>query len=451
MGACPRRGAWLRSVGLLGALALLGLPRASGDCSTLPAIPHAHPEENYDASKTFGEGTTITYKCDTGYVKLPGKSDSITCQGVEWSEIPQFCDRSCNAPDLSNAMQLDATFVNKNYFPINSTVTFLCRPGHTPSQFSPLISTCQENGTWSPVSGSCKKKSCPRPEDLDNGRFDMPTDTLFGSRIVYSCDEGYTLIGDSTRYCEIAGNKVLWSGNVPHCKINTCTPPPSIEDGKHNGVDKDFFTYGEAVTYHCDSRGRDPFSLIGDATIFCNKDGQWNKSPPQCKEVRCKTPKVDNAVQVTGFGSSHTYKDTIEFACKDGYIFKNNSRITCEADNNWSPALPVCYEGAVFPPSKEPPVSSHPGSTITSQPEPPVSSQPGPSLPPSKEPSGLGVGIIVLIVIIAFIVVVLTVFIIYRRYNKKKGKNAAIPVSADYKTCLEQGNHSEESKKPQLA
>ncbi|XP_036609401.1 complement decay-accelerating factor-like isoform X3 [Trichosurus vulpecula] len=405
MGACPCRGAWLRSVGLLGVLALLRLPRASGDCSTLPAIPHAHPEENYDADKTFSDGTTITYKCDTGYVKLPGKSNSITCQGGEWSEIPQFCDRSCNAPGRFTTMQLDAAFINKNYFPINSTVTFVCRPGHTLSTFGPLISTCQDDGTWSPVSGSCKKKSCPHPGDLEHGRVDIPTDTLFGSQIEYSCFEGYTLVGDATRHCHIDGNKVQWTGDVPVCNIITCAPPPDIQDGKHNSVDKDFFNYGEAVTYRCESSGRKGLSLIGDATIFCDKDGQWNKSPPQCKEVKCKIPQVDNAIQMSGFGPFYTYKDTIEFACKEGYIFQNNSRITCEADNNWSPALPVCYKGPVIPPSKEPPVSSHPGT----------------SLPPSKEPSGLGAGIVVLIVIITVIVLALTSFIIYRQYNKRKG------------------------------
>ncbi|XP_027727463.1 membrane cofactor protein-like isoform X1 [Vombatus ursinus] len=419
MGACPRRGAWLRSVGLLGALALLALPRASGDCSaaTLPVILHAHPEE-YDADKTFVPGYSVVYKCDTGYVKLPGKTDIIYCQGVEWSKMSQFCDRSCGTPNRYTSMQLNATFINKNYFPINSTVAYLCRPGYTLSKFGPLISTCQDDATWSPVSESCKRKSCPRPEDLEHGQVHIATDILFGSRIVYSCDEGYTLIGDDTRNCEVNGNQVLWSGSVPYCKINNCVPPPNIQDGKHSGVNKDIFTYGEAVTYRCDSRGRNQLSLIGEATIFCDKDGEWNKPPPECKEVRCKTPKVDNAIQITGFGSFHTYKDTIDFECKDGYVFKSNSRITCEADNNWSPALPVCH-AVLEPPSKEPPVSSHPGLRNTSQPEPPVSSQPGPPLPPNKEPQGLSVGIIIVIVLIAGIVLAIIGFILYRQYMQK--------------------------------
>ena len=32
---------------------------------------------------------------------------------------------------------------------------------------------------------------------------------------VYSCDPGYTLVGDSTRICQATGN---WSGRAPTCQ-----------------------------------------------------------------------------------------------------------------------------------------------------------------------------------------------------------------------------------------
>ncbi|XP_044530107.1 membrane cofactor protein-like [Gracilinanus agilis] len=431
MGACPRRGAWL-----LWALALLGLPRVRGNCSTPPTIPYAHPEESYDADKTFGDGDTITYKCDTGYAKIPGKSNSVTCQGAEWSKIPQFCNRSCDQPPRYNTMQPDSAFINKNYFPINSTVTFVCRPGHSLSKLGPLVSTCQDDGTWSPISESCKKKPCPTPEALDNGRIITPTDLLFGSEIEYFCNEGYRLIGDAVRLCAISNNQVLWSGEPPFCEIVSCLPPPNIDNGKHNGGHENVFTYGEAVTYQCDLRAQDKFSLIGEATITCAENGDWNKPPPECKVVKCTTPYVPNAVQISGFGSSHTYKDTIFFECKEGYILQNNSKITCEADNKWKPALPICTKAPVLPSSQAPPATSSPGTTVTSQTKPPVSRQPGPSLPPIEEPpSGqMSPGIITLIVIITAIVLGIIIYIICLQY-KKKGKNATIPDNASYKAC----------------
>ncbi|XP_056671846.1 membrane cofactor protein-like isoform X2 [Monodelphis domestica] len=422
MGACPLREAWLPSVGLLWALALLGLPRASGNCSTPPTIPYAHPEESYDADKTFGDGTTITYKCDTGYAKIPGKSNSVTCQGVEWSEIPQFCNRSCNQPPRYNTMQPDSAFISQNYFPINSTVTFVCRPGHSLIKLGPLLSICQDDGSWSPISESCKKKSCPTPVTPDHGQIMTPTDILFGSKIEYSCDEGYHLIGDAVRHCTLSNNQVLWSGESPVCEITTCLSPPNINNGKHNGGHKDVFTYGETVTYHCDLRAQDQFSLIGEATITCAEHGEWNKPTPECKVVKCTTPYVPNAVQVSGFGSSHTYKDTIVFECKEGYILQNNRKITCEADNKWKPELPICSEASGLPSSQAPPATSRPGTTIASQTKPPVSRQPGPSLPPVEEPpSGqMSPGIIALIAIAA-IVFVIIILVISHQYNKKKG------------------------------
>uniref|UniRef100_A0A7N4NZH0 Sushi domain-containing protein n=1 Tax=Sarcophilus harrisii TaxID=9305 RepID=A0A7N4NZH0_SARHA len=359
-------------------------------------------------------GSQIEYSCEEGYTLIGDSKRLCEIAGnkVVWSGDVPVCKGSCNAPQQFLTMQLNATFINKNYFPINSTVTFVCRPGHTLSKFGQLISTCQENGTWSSVSGSCKKKSCPNPESLDNGRVEILTDILFGSQIEYSCEEGYTLIGDSKRLCEIAGNKVVWSGDVPVCKVITCVPPPNIQNGEHSDADKDLFSYGETVTYRCDSSVRDRFSLIGSNTIFCDKDGQWNTMPPQCKEVRCEIPQVDNAVPISGFGRSYTYRDTIIFECEKGYILQNNNKITCEADNNWSPALPVCYKEA--------------------------------SVPPKEESQGLGPGIIFLIVITIVIALVIITIIIYRQKNRKKGKSATI--SVDYKASSKQENHSEESR-----
>ncbi|XP_078012477.1 complement decay-accelerating factor-like [Phascolarctos cinereus] len=138
MGACPRRGAWLCSVGLLGALALL--PRA------LLALP----------------------------LNLDG----------------------CFPPGPYPGMKRSAEFISRLRFPFNITVTFVCQPGYTLSKPGPLLSTCQDDGTWSPVSGSCNKPPCSYPVNFENGHAYVPTDTSVGSIIMYYCDEGYTLIGD---------------------------------------------------------------------------------------------------------------------------------------------------------------------------------------------------------------------------------------------------------------
>lgn len=47
--------------------------------------------------------------------------------------------------------------------------------------------------------------------------------------------------------------------------------------------------YGDSVTYRCNSarRGQRPFSLVGEASIFCttkdNLNGVWSSPAPECK------------------------------------------------------------------------------------------------------------------------------------------------------------------------
>lgn len=75
-----------------------------------------------------------------------------------------------------------------------------------------------------------------------------------------------------------------WWFLLPHSTpVAKCKPPPDIINGKHNGADEDFYTYGSSVTYRCDPN----FSMIGEASISCTVEnktvGVWTPSPPTCK------------------------------------------------------------------------------------------------------------------------------------------------------------------------
>ena len=65
--------------------------------------------------------------------------------------------------------------------------------------------------------------------------------------------------------------------------VAKCEPPPIISNGRHNGGDEDFYTYGSSVTYSCDPE----FSMLGQASISCRVEnktiGVWSPSPPSCK------------------------------------------------------------------------------------------------------------------------------------------------------------------------
>lgn len=63
-----------------------------GDCSLPPNIPNAQPD--LKGLTSFPEQSIITYKCDQGFVKIPGQPDSVVClKNNEWSNITEFCNR----------------------------------------------------------------------------------------------------------------------------------------------------------------------------------------------------------------------------------------------------------------------------------------------------------------------------------------------------------------------
>ncbi|NXJ74348.1 C4BPA protein, partial [Trogon melanurus] len=224
-------------------------------------------------------------------------------------------------------------------YAVGTTVRYRCRPGYVMAgNKSPLV-TCESSNDWSVNPDFCIGKSCG-PPDIMNGNFDYTTNLLFGATINFTCNVGYRLIGEPSAQCVLNGNEVSWS-KIPYCEIIPCLPPPVIENGQVTRRDRDFL-FGMAVTYSCD-RG---FALIGDATIHCTMDddleGVWSGPAPECKVVSCKNPEVKNGRRLSGFGTEHTYKNTVTFECDPGHLLNGSSVVTCEADSNWKPPLPTC-------------------------------------------------------------------------------------------------------------
>ncbi|XP_010280944.1 PREDICTED: complement receptor type 1-like, partial [Phaethon lepturus] len=178
------------------------------------------------------------------------------------------------------------------------------------------------------------------PPDIVNGNFDYTTNLLFGATITYTCNVGYRLVGEPSAQCVLKDNEVSWD-NIPHCAPIPCSPPPAIENGRLVNGDGDFI-FGMAVTYICD----EGFATIGDATIHCtmdgNLEGMWSGPAPECKVVRCENPEVKNGRRLSGFGTGHTYKNTVTFECNPGHLLNGSSIVTCEADGTWKPPLPTC-------------------------------------------------------------------------------------------------------------
>nr|XP_060499179.1 C4b-binding protein alpha chain [Panthera onca] len=230
--------------------------------------------------------------------------------------------------------------LNQTSFNSGTILKYTCRPGYTRDPYKSQDVTCRYK-SWN-YDEFCVKKRCKHPGELQNGQVIVKTDILFGSRIEFVCSTGYVLVGSATSHCEIQDRGVDWSDPLPQCIIAKCDPPPAISNGKHNGGDEDFYTYGSSVTYSCDPN----FSLLGKASISCTvknkKTGVWSPSPPTCKKVTCPKPEIQNGKIILGFGPHYTYRDSMVFDCNRGFILKGSSLIHCEEDNNWDPPPPTC-------------------------------------------------------------------------------------------------------------
>ncbi|KAM9595925.1 complement decay-accelerating factor-like [Morphnus guianensis] len=268
---------------LLAWLGLLGMPMACDDCGPPPRMTHSRLSSDEQAS-SFPVGSRVTYTCTEGTIKIPGRSDTVEClPGARWSKLPEPCGRSCAAPTRLRFAALSTVDERINFFPVGTNVSYICRPGYENTLESSPTSTCLENLTWSEAAELCRRRSCGDPGALPGGRMVALTDLRFGARVNVFCEDGYKLDGRHFIQCQLKGNDVEWS-KLPTCKLITCSSPPQISNGKHDGEGVEKFAYNSTVTYSCDSG----FRLVGNVSIRCTSmdktNGVWSGAVPECKE-----------------------------------------------------------------------------------------------------------------------------------------------------------------------
>uniref|UniRef100_A0A4X2KQG6 Sushi domain-containing protein n=1 Tax=Vombatus ursinus TaxID=29139 RepID=A0A4X2KQG6_VOMUR len=208
--------------------------------------------------------------------------------------------------------------------------TYKCRPGYR--TLGSIILECM-NGKWESVYPKrvCMRKPCGHPGDIQFGSFDLLEDTefLFGSRVVYKCDEGYQLVSPvNFRVCEADG----WSNDVPFCEEIFCEIP-RIENGNILAV-KPIYKENERLQYTCNAGFS--HNERGDAT--CTKNG-WTPVM-SCREITCNPPYLVNG-NIQPKKDKYRGSDEISYQCTKGFyppLTGNKAKCTSEG---WLP-LPRC-------------------------------------------------------------------------------------------------------------
>ncbi|XP_042537849.1 complement decay-accelerating factor [Dipodomys spectabilis] len=287
------------------------LVAGNSDCGLPAQVPNAQP--TLGDLQSFPEGHTVTYKCKEGFEKIPGKPDSVVClPSHQWSELGEFCNRSCKIPPRLNYAFLKKEYSKQNYFPVGSIVEYECRPGYRKDITKSEKLTCLPSLEWSKPTEFCQKRSCPNPGEIQNGAINIKTDILFGSSISFSCNKGFKLVGATSSYCVLTDNTVGWSDPLPECVEIYCPDPPVVKNGIMRG-ESNTYTYSQTVSYEC-TKG---FTLVGNSSLYCDiKDddrGEWSSPPPQCKEKSSPTqapatPQKPTTVKVLTPGAPPTHQ-----------------------------------------------------------------------------------------------------------------------------------------------
>uniref|UniRef100_A0A8C6R2T0 Complement component C7 n=1 Tax=Nannospalax galili TaxID=1026970 RepID=A0A8C6R2T0_NANGA len=121
------------------------------------------------------------------------------------------------------------------------------------------------------------KEFCSPPPALKDG-FVQDEGTMFpvGKNIIYTCNEGYSLIGDPVARC---GEDLQWLLGKMHCQKIVCTLPV-LTKGMQSHPQKAFYTVGEKVTLSCAGG----LTLEGPSAFLCGSSLKWS---PDMKNTQC--------------------------------------------------------------------------------------------------------------------------------------------------------------------
>ncbi|XP_015672475.1 complement component receptor 1-like protein [Protobothrops mucrosquamatus] len=258
---------------------------------------------------------------------------------AHWVYFPSNC--TSPVPPPHSTLKEDPP--QKSY-PVGTNLTYHCITGY---EYIPEINpsvTCLNTSKWSEISELCQGKKCPAPI-IENGKVDAEDDIRLGGSVTFSCVPGFRLIGEATRKCILKDGKVDWNSALPHCEHIPCKRPDNILNGQYDPNPKDEYYIGSVVIYSC----KRDFSLIGNSTITCvtaedGLNGRWNFPAPECKQVKCDRPKVENGKITDLFKPSYTYNEAIGFECNSGYSAVGSLHIKCGANSSWVPASPKCVK-----------------------------------------------------------------------------------------------------------
>ncbi|XP_028973250.2 sushi, von Willebrand factor type A, EGF and pentraxin domain-containing protein 1 isoform X3 [Esox lucius] len=277
------------------------LPR----CERVTCGPPRPLEHGLFQGSDFQAGSSVVYQCNPGFYLL-GDAKVLCSNGGRWGGNPPACldvDECALGSDCDEHASCQ-----------NTDGSYTCTCIHP---YSGDGKNCTE-----PV--KCENPGAPEFGNRDGNNF------LMGSEVIFTCEEGYELIGSSHVQCLETGS---WSSPFPHCRALSCGPPSVPENAVMKGTN---FTFGSKVTFSC-VKG---FVTDEPSESRCQANLKWSSAPPVCRPVTCREPPHVDSADFTLKGN--TYLSTVIYICAEGYRLQGSEEVVCEATGEWSSPAPLC-------------------------------------------------------------------------------------------------------------
>ncbi|XP_016400283.1 CUB and sushi domain-containing protein 1-like, partial [Sinocyclocheilus rhinocerous] len=309
--------------------------RWSGKTPVCVPITCGHPgtpANGVTQGTQFNLNDIVRFACNPGYV-LQGAIKSHCQPNGQWSNaLPKCKIVNCTDPGHVENGVRQVLPSGPHRYSFQTTVSYSCNPGYYLLGTSTL--SCQGDGTWDRSLPRCLLVLCDRPSMPPYAQISGDRRTV-GSVIRFSCIGQRSIVGNTTRMCQLDGQ---WSGSLPHCSGDSaglCGDPGIPVHGIRLGEE---FTVGSIVRFSCEPG----YVLKGSSERTCLANGSWVGIQPECHVINCGDPGVPaNGIRL---GIDFTYSHTVSFQCSPGFTMDADraSMLICTKDRTWNGTKPVC-------------------------------------------------------------------------------------------------------------
>ncbi|XP_043915904.1 CUB and sushi domain-containing protein 1-like [Protopterus annectens] len=290
-----------------------------------------NPVNGLTKGTQFNLNDVVTFTCNNGYV-LQGAHRSQCLANGQWSNpLPECQIINCTDPGQNENAMRQVQSSGPHRFAFGTNVVYHCNPGYY--LLGSHVLTCQGDGAWDRSPPECLLVSCGHPGIPPNAQISGDK-YIVGSVVRYSCEGRQTLIGNSTRMCQLDGR---WSGTLPHCSGDTygyCGDPGIPSHGIRLG---DEFTFNSVVRFSCEPG----YSLRGSPERTCFSNGSWSGTQPECEVISCGNPGTPSNARVVS-NDGLTFNSVVTYECREGYYSAGLLTRHCTVNGTWTGVTPEC-------------------------------------------------------------------------------------------------------------